>query len=127
MSLRDFVDAIGERPAKGRGTKAAKRGAMRRASGKLNTRTSVGRNKLDDAISRFLESVGSARAEEVRKAVGGTAAQIRQSMSRLMQARKVSKKGQKRSTEYSWKAGSKSPTRSSAPSKRKARAKAKGS
>jgi len=65
-------------------------------------RTAAGRARLDAAVSAYLGKAGSARAEDIRKAVGGTSAQVRQALTRFMDAKKVSKKGQKRATVYSW-------------------------
>ena len=50
----------------------------------------------------FLASAkGPSKAESIRAAVGGTAAQVRQSLGRLMAEKKVTKSGQKRGTAYS--------------------------
>ncbi len=98
MSLKDFVGAVGGADPKAAGRSAKKTGRKK----KVNTRTAEGRETLDKAISEFLASSKTARAGEIRKAVGGTSHQVRQSVSRLMAAKRVTRKGQKRGTEYSW-------------------------
>lgn len=104
MSLSDFVAKVGNAAVAGRlgGRKAGRGGAKRAAARKVNTRTEAGREKLDADVAAYLTSAKSARAEDIRAAVGGTSAQVRQALTRLMEAKKVSKKGQKRATEYSW-------------------------
>ncbi len=86
--------AGGSAPAKKTGTKSRK---------SFSTRTEAGRKKIDAAVSDFLSSAGEAGAEQIRSSVGGTSAQLRQSLDRLRKAKKVSRKGQKRGTRYTWK------------------------
>ncbi len=86
--------ANGSAPAKKTGTKSRK---------SFRTRTEAGRNKIDAAVSKFLSSAGEAGAEQIRSAVGGTSAQLRQSLDRLRKAKKVTRAGQKRGTRYTWK------------------------
>jgi len=86
--------ADGSAPAKKAGAKSRKG---------FSTRTEAGRNKIDAAVSDFLSSASEAGAEQIRSAVGGTSAQLRQSLDRLRKAKKVSRKGQKRGTRYTWK------------------------
>ena len=85
-----------------RGRKAARGGASRAASTRIYTRTAAGREKLDAAVADYLPRAKSAWAAGILKAVGGTSPQVRQSLSRLMDAKKLSKKRQKRATEYRW-------------------------
>lgn len=95
MSLNAFVDTV-------MGTASRKGGGG--GSGGFNTRTQAGREGMDAAVSAALENAGTAGAEEIRGSVGGSAAQIRESFARLMDAGLVSRSGQKRGTRYSWKA-----------------------
>lgn len=73
--------------------------------GERNTRTQQGRDAIDAEVSAYLESSGTVAAETVRGAVGGTAAQIRDSLTRLMEAGFVVRTGDRRATRYTWKAG----------------------
>jgi hypothetical protein len=133
MSISELGAAMGNgsaapatrrgRPAKrGRkpGTKAGGAPKAKAAGGKINTRTQDGRDALDAAVAVFLQSAGSARAEAVRAAVGGQAAQVRKSLERLMAAKKVSRSGQKRGTTYHW--GKAAGPAKKAKAKRKAKA-----
>ncbi len=107
MSLEDFVSALGGQVSakSARGGKSRPRKATRaRRPAKVNTRTEEGRAALDLAVGKFLfltSAKGPSRAESIRAAVGGTAAQVRQSLGRLMAEKKVTKSGQKRGTAYS--------------------------
>lgn len=107
LSLRDFVAAVGgaaSAPARRapRGTPASRSAATARRQ--VNTRTAQGRESLDQAVAGFLERRRTARAGDIRKSVGGTSNQVRQSLTRLMESKRVTKRGQKRGTEYSWSA-----------------------
>ena len=74
-----------------------------RSQGKgYNTRTDSGRSAIDEAIANFLQAKKAARAEDIRAKVGGSSAQIRQSMVRLMSKNLVTRSGRKRSTTYTW-------------------------
>ena len=105
MSLEDFASALGgPAPAKATGSrrKAKKKATRARRPAKVNTRTEEGRAALDAAVGKTLASAnGPSKAESIRAAVGGTAAQVRQSLSRLIEEKKVTKSGQKRGTAYS--------------------------
>ena len=112
MTLREFVAySGGASPRRGRPSSASSEEAApsrrsSRSSGSAkswNTRTEAGRIKLDEAIAAFLAENSPARAEAIREGVGGTAAQLRQGLTRLMDAKSVRKKGQRRATEYHWK------------------------
>ena len=110
MTLREFVAfSSGSTPRASRSTVsegAAPSRQSSRSSGNAkswNTRTEAGRTKLDEAIASYLAENSPARAEAVREAVGGTSAQIRQGLVRLIEAKSARKKGQKRATEYHWK------------------------
>lgn len=108
MSLDDFVAAMGGGAPRKRAGNRAAAPAPRRSGGKsakVNTRTEAGREQFDAAVARALAAAGTAGATELRLEVGGTAAQIRQSLERLMAARKASKRGRKRGTTYSWGSG----------------------
>ncbi len=114
LDLGSFHAALGQttvsrrrgRPA----GKATKRGARKTApkGGRkkkgFSTRTQAGREALDAAIAEALKSAGAPVRSEVLKAgTGATPNQIRQSLARLMEAKQVAKKGEKRATEYRWK------------------------
>ncbi|MCB9832665.1 MAG: hypothetical protein H6807_09335 [Planctomycetes bacterium] len=133
MSLGDFIDAMDRtsfaaefraldlaglqaalgqsapRGARGRGRRlgAAKK-AGRKAGGRqkgYSTRTQSGREAIDNAVSEALQaSAEPVRAEGLKQVVAASPAQIRQSLARLIEAGKVAKKGEKRATEYRWKA-----------------------
>jgi len=67
----------------------------------VNTRTSAGRERFDDAV---LEVVHRARrrigAVEVRKQVGGTPQQVRTALHRLIERKAIVAEGQARATTY---------------------------
>jgi hypothetical protein len=94
MTLNSFLGAVNGNAAKPAAT-----------GGERSTRTQEGRDAIDAEISAYLETSGTVAAEVVRGAVGGTAAQIRDSMSRLMEAGLVVRTGDRRSTRYTCKAG----------------------
>lgn len=106
MTLSEFLGAIGgaAAPTRRRGRPAGSKttAAPRAKRGGINTRTAEGRAELDAALSGHLSSAGSAGSEELQKALGVSAAQIRQSVKRLSKTVKVT--GQKRATKYHWKA-----------------------
>ena len=112
MTLGELVAAVeGGAPPKRTGQR--RQGATKKATGRgpgrpkgktFATRTQAGREAIDAAISGFLSKADNgARAEDIRGAVGGTPPQIRESLGRLISGKKVRKKGQKRSTTYTWK------------------------
>ncbi|MCA9652038.1 MAG: hypothetical protein KC501_19130 [Myxococcales bacterium] len=75
--------------------------AAPRPSKKHNTRTREGREALDQAILSFLkEQSEPVRALDVRKGVGGTAAQIRTRLNVLIEQGKVTFKGRASGTRY---------------------------
>ncbi len=108
LSLDELAEAV--RAAAGgarRAAPAAKPGraaapSKRRRGKSYNTRTAKGRAQIDRAVAAFLEKAERASAEEVRAAVGGTAAQVRESLTRLIKEKKVTKSGQRRGTRYHW-------------------------
>lgn len=103
MNLGDFLTAMGGRR---QGGAPGPRKTTRKASGggkKYNTRTAEGRDELQAAVADALGSAGSASSEEIRRAVGGTPAQLRQALARLKEDGKVKVTGQKRATMYHWK------------------------
>lgn len=70
-------------------------------SKKHNTRTREGREALDQTILSFLkEQSEPVRALDVRKGVGGTAAQIRTRLNFLIEQGKVTFKGRASGTRY---------------------------
>lgn len=106
LSLGDFTGTLGNGAPVKRGRKPgrpttpqARRPAK---AGKVNTRTQAGRAAYEAAVAQALSSAGVSGATELRGVVGGTAAQMRQALERLMEAGKASKNGQKRGTTYSW-------------------------
>jgi hypothetical protein len=103
MNLGDFVSALGgRRAAPAAGGNAPKR--KQRSGGKeFNTRTAEGREALKGKVAETLSDAGSASSEEIRKAIGGTPAQLRQALARLKDEGKVKTTGQKRATVYHWK------------------------
>ena len=107
LTMAEFMAAIqGHAAAPGRGRQASSgaKAAPRGRSKGINTRTAEGRAALDEALSQHLAGVGSAGSEELQKALGVTAAQVRQAVKRLSKTVKVT--GQKRATRYHWKATS---------------------
>lgn len=102
LSLGEFTSALGGTAATGSARKPGQRAASAGATKGFNTRTDSGRDALDAAISNYLQANKAARSEEIRGKVGGTSAQIRQSMVRLMSNKKVTRSGRKRSTTYTW-------------------------
>lgn len=93
MTLNTFLGAVNGNAAE---TSSSK--------GERNTRTQAGRDAIDAEISTFLETAGTVAAEDVRAAIGGTAAQIRDSLTRLMDAGSVVRTGERRGTRYTLKA-----------------------
>ncbi|MCX4246968.1 hypothetical protein [Paraliomyxa miuraensis] len=66
-----------------------------------NTRTRAGRDELDSAILDFLKSQAEpVRALDIRKGIGGTAAQIRTRLNVLIEKGKVTYKGRASGTRY---------------------------
>jgi hypothetical protein len=98
MSLNSFIQAV-----EGRSDGRSRGGAD--AGSEFNTRTQEGRDEIDAAVARFLESGEDRSSEEIRAAIGGTPPQLRESMARLAQAGMVVITGQKRGTRYAWKSG----------------------
>lgn len=67
----------------------------------VNTRTRSGREELDSAILDFLKGQSEpVRALDIRKAIGGTAAQIRTRLNYLIEKNKVTYKGRASGTRY---------------------------
>ena len=87
-------------------TKARATSGRARRSGPVRTyqtRTETGREQIDAAVTEFLSSqTESVGAEEVRKVVGGTPPQVRESLRRLVESGQASRDGEKRSTRYTW-------------------------
>jgi hypothetical protein len=66
-----------------------------------NTRTRTGRQELDQAIIDYLKSQSEpVRALDIRKGIGGTAAQIRTRLNYLIEKGKVTYKGRASGTRY---------------------------
>jgi hypothetical protein len=66
-----------------------------------NTRTRTGRAELDQAILDYLKSQPEpVRALDIRKGIGGTAAQIRTRLNYLIEKNKVTYKGRASGTRY---------------------------
>lgn len=66
-----------------------------------NTRTRTGRAELDQAILDYLKSQSEpVRALDIRKGIGGTAAQIRTRLNYLIEKGKVTYKGRASGTRY---------------------------
>lgn len=66
-----------------------------------NTRTRTGRQALDQAIIDYLKSQSEpVRALDIRKGIGGTAAQIRTRLNYLIEKGKVTYKGRASGTRY---------------------------
>ncbi len=66
-----------------------------------NTRTRTGRMALDQAILDFLKAQSEpVRALDIRKGIGGTAAQIRTRLNYLIEKNKVTYKGRASGTRY---------------------------
>jgi hypothetical protein len=71
------------------------------AGGDHNTRTRTGRAELDQAILDYLKSQSEpVRALDIRKGIGGTAAQIRTRLNYLIEKGKVTYKGRASGTRY---------------------------
>ncbi len=70
-------------------------------AGGHNTRTRAGRDALDAAIVDFLKNQAEpVRALDIRKGIGGTAAQIRTRLNFLIEQGKVTYKGRASGTRY---------------------------
>ncbi len=90
-------------PARKPAAKANKAARKRGPGKKFNTRTLKGRARLDRMVAGAVEKAGTASAEEVRASVGGTAAQVRESLARQTKSGQIERSGQRRATRYSWK------------------------
>ncbi|MCA9650923.1 MAG: hypothetical protein H6712_11550 [Myxococcales bacterium] len=110
LGKRGAAPAAAKAPAR-RGRRAAAEAAPAEATpaqaapatGKKahNTRTREGREALDQAIIAFLkEQAEPVRALDIRKGVGGTAAQIRTRLNVLIEQGKVTYKGRASGTRY---------------------------
>ena len=110
LGKRGAAPAAAKAPAR-RGRRAAAEAAPAEATpaqaapatGKKahNTRTREGREALDQAIIAFLkEQAEPVRALDIRKGVGGTAAQIRTRLNVLIEQGKVTYKGRASATRY---------------------------
>lgn len=85
----------------GRPRKAAGRKPAKSSGSGHNTRTKEGRDALDAAILACLaEATEPMRALDVRRKVGGTAAQVRTRLNFLISKNKVSYKGRASGTRY---------------------------
>lgn len=68
----------------------------------VNTRTPEGRRAYDAAVLAVIkESARSVKAPEITSKVGGTALQVRKSLARLIELRKVTWEGKARGMRYS--------------------------
>lgn len=99
----------GKRGGKGRG-KAAKKAAApveekaaapKGRRGKVNVRTAEGRGSYDEAVYAALAAAGAqAKAPALLKVVGGNQAQLRTSLQRLAESKRVKIGGKARGTHY---------------------------
>ncbi|MEZ6194579.1 MAG: hypothetical protein R3F20_02460 [Planctomycetota bacterium] len=113
MLLSDFLAAVGGgsrpgrkpgRPAKAEKSAGAAKGGKASKGKKRNTRTQAGRDEIDADIQIALEGLGEpSPAEAIRKITGGTSAQVRDSLARLVEAKVVKKAGERRATRYALK------------------------
>ena len=119
MTLSEFVaTASGDgaappaRRGPGRPRKTASAKKTRRKAAKKSTtnakarttRTQAGREKMDADVAAFLQGKGGVvAAEEIRESVGGSPQQLRDSLLRWTEAKKVKRTGERRGTRYSWK------------------------
>ncbi len=99
LSLTELTEALHFSTPAPKGSSAA---SVRTEGKGFNTRTDSGRDAIDAAIKNYLQANKAARAEEIRTRVGGSSAQIRQSMVRLMGKNLVTRSGSKRATSYTW-------------------------
>ncbi len=75
--------------------------AARNQDGSVNTRTAAGRQALDAAVLAYLNGCDElVTGADVRNVVGGSAAQVRQSLNRLIEAELVGWEGKGRGTRY---------------------------
>ena len=76
-------------------------GKTARQDGSVNTRTAAGRQALDAAVLAFLKTCEElVTGADVRNVVGGSSAQVRQSLNRLIDAELVGWEGKGRGTRY---------------------------
>ncbi len=98
-SIRDLVEliTIGELQA------AAKASPRKKSTANQNfaTRTTAGREQIDEAVLTALRAAGEpVRAEALRPKVGCSPAQLRRSLARLVAAKVLKRSGQARATTY---------------------------
>jgi len=91
--------AVAAKPAAAAPTPAAKRG---KSQEEWNTRTNEGRAMMDRAVLEAIVALGSVAvsSEMVRARIGGTPAQVRESLNRHIEAGDVSFSGKARGTRY---------------------------
>ena len=102
LTLGEFAEAIGKVTAAPGRKSGLAQPAGRAKARKHNMRTVKGQEKLDAAVSKHLSRSGQASAENIRKVVGGTADQVRDSLARLADLGSVNRTGERRATRYSW-------------------------
>lgn len=85
-----------------RGAKAAPAPAAPRGKkGSAQVRTQAGRASYDESVLAAVKaSKGKAKAEELRKKIGGTPPQLRAALARLIENGKVKSTGKARGTAY---------------------------
>lgn len=108
ITMKELVDAAIEhykritpkpKPAT---AKVAEPSPKQDSSGELETRTAEGRQAYDDAVLGMLKSAGDPQsATQVRTSCGGTPAQARASLNRLIEQDLVTYTGKARGTLYS--------------------------
>jgi hypothetical protein len=87
------------RPA--RRKRAARKARRRGGRKKVDTRTAEGRELYDASVFQAVKSAkGSVTADAVREQVGGTGDQMRRSLGRLVDTKKVKRSGRGRGTKY---------------------------
>ena len=116
MTLRQLADRTGRsvsdivgwamRSAKGTTTKetttsTTKPGRKSKSAGAVDVRTPAGRTAYDQAVMQaVVEAKGPVSAPDVRATAGGTPAQARASLDRLISGGKLGYKGRARGTRY---------------------------
>jgi hypothetical protein len=85
-----------------KGRPGPKKGSKPRATGRLDTRTQVGRDKLDKMVLSRLKLVKKKRwaSSDLRKLTGATEHQLRASLTRLIESGKAKWEGSTNQTRY---------------------------
>lgn len=102
MTLGDFAEVLGGGASVPRSAGPKKAAKAKKTGTEFNTRTLTGRAQLRDLVIGVLSKAGTAGAQSIRGEVGGTSAQVRECLTRMLEDGTATKQGEKRGTRYTW-------------------------